>query len=536
MKELRFEELTLKQKLGMVMAASLIPVPAGAEDKYGTFEDNYEFVMEMIKNKALGAVWVVPRLLDTHPDIIDKIKEAADYPILIITDAESGLGDYQIGRHNAIGTTGSELLAYTFGKVTAVNAAKMGYNVICNPVLDMAHSWVSCGGNSRCLGADKHKVALLGGAIAKGLHDGGVLTVAKHYPSPGGTKIDGHMAPNVYKNTKEELLEYNLFPYTELIKQGLIDGIMAGHSKLVNIDPVYPATISKKIKDIIREKGFDGFFITDALDMMSIRAEFGDTNVKGLCVESGIEFILPWLSSRKAYLDLIDCYENGIISEERLDEAVKTALAAQHKVMNIEPKYTEITEEDAQNFKRISQDGIFLSADKDVEESISTDGKHLFVVLAKNESDISDDGKVTVDTFTNHWWKPTQIVKRLEETFTNSKVRVIYQFPTANQNMNVLQESVDYEDVVFVTFTEAPAYTGSDHLTHRIVALITALRISGKLSALCHFGNPYPLEELPHIPRVLIGGISADSVDVGIDVLAGKYPAKGVLTYDINLK
>ena len=536
MKELKFEELTLKQKIGMVMAASLIPVPEGGEERYGTREDNFAFVMEKIREKSLGAVWVVPRLLETQPDIIDKIKEAADYPILIITDAEAGLGDYTIGRHNAIGTTGSEELAYTFGKVTGVTAAKMGYNVVCNPVLDMAHSWVSCGGNSRCLGSDKYKVASLGAEIAKGLHDGGVLTVAKHYPSPGGSKMDGHMAPSNYEVKKDDLIEYNLFPYIELIKQGLIDGIMSGHSRLINIDPKYPATLSKEIKGIIRDLGFEGFFITDALDMMSIRAEFGDTDVTGLCIESGIEFILPWLSSRKAYSDLYACYEKGIISEERLDEAVKTVLAAQHKVMNIDPKYKEITEDDAEKFNRINRDGIYLEKDDDVEDAISKDGKHLFVVLAKNESEISDDGKVTVDTFTNHWWKPDRIVEKLEKTFPNSKVRVVYQFPTAAQNMHVLADAVEHDDVIMVTFTEAPACTGSDHITHRMVALITALGINGKLSTLCHFGNPYPIEELPHISRVIMGGIATDSVDAGIDVLAGDYPAKGVLTYDIKLQ
>jgi len=534
MQELKFEELTLEQKLGMVMAGIVKPI--NCEDKYETFDENVEVVLNMIRNHSLGAVWVHLTSLEEHPDVIDKIREVADYPILIITDAESGLGDHLIGRHNSIGATGSEELAYIFGKVTAITARKMGYNVVCDPVLDMVDSWASCGGNSRSMGSDKYKVAKLAAAEAKGLHDGGVLTVAKHYPSPGASKIDNHMAENVYEIEREQLIEHNLFPYTELIKQGLIDGIMAGHRKVINIDPVYPATLSGKLKSIIRELGFDGFFITDALDMMGIKAEFGDTNVKGLCVESGIEFILPWFSTKKAHRDLMECYKKGIITDARLDEAVKTVLAAQHKVMISEPLYTEISDEDIEKFDRINRDGIYLRKDDGIEDAIPRDGKHFFVVLAKNETDISDDGKVSVDTFTNDWWKPASIIKKIEELFPASVVRAISQFPSAAQNMNVLQESFDYDDVVFITFTEAPAYAGSDHITHRAVALITALQISGKLSTLVHFGNPYPLEELPHIPRIIIGGISADSVNAGIDVLSGEYPAHGELTYDIKFK
>jgi len=156
--------------------------------------------------------------------------------------------------------------------------------------------------------------------------------------------------------------------------------------------------------------------------------------------------------------------------------------------------------------------------------------------MVRNETDIAGDGKVSVDTFTNGWWYPARITKKLEALFPNSTVRAISQFPSPHQNMDVLQDSLEYDDVVFLTFAEAPAYTGSDHITRRMIALIDALNISGRISALAHFGNPYPLEELPHIPRLIIGGISTDSIDAGIDVLAGKYPAKGKLTYDVKFK
>ena len=130
MKELKYEELSIKQKLGMVMAGIVRPIRC--EDKYETFDENFEFVLDLIRNHSQGAVWVpvttltgVDGMFPSHPDVIDKIREAADYPILIFTDAESGMGDHQIGRHNALGATGSEDLAYIFGKVTGITARKM---------------------------------------------------------------------------------------------------------------------------------------------------------------------------------------------------------------------------------------------------------------------------------------------------------------------------------------------------------------------------------------------------------------------------
>ena len=533
MRELKFEELSLKQKLGMVMVGTINPI--GYIDRHGTFEENLEFIFDLIRNHSLGAVWVPINTLKVCPNIINEIKEVADYPILIFTDAEGGLGEYTIGRHNALGVVDNEELAYTFGKMTAITARKMGYNVVCNPVVDMQNKWVACGGNLRSIGSDKHRVAALAKAEARGMHDGGVLTVAKHYPGAKDSMVDSHMTEISSDVTKEQLVEYHLYPYLELMKEGLMDGIMAGHAKCVNIDE-HPASVSKKIKDIIRELGFEGFFISDALGMLGLVAKYGDSNVKGICVESGIDLALPFQSEKKSYADICNCFEKGIISKERLDEAVKKVLEAQHKVYEMQPEFDEITQEDVEKFNRINRDGIYARTDDGIETSVSRDGKHLFVLLAKNESDIADDGKVSVDTFTNGWWYPAEITKKLEELFPNSTVKAIYQFPTPDQNRAILMDSVYYDDVIMLTFAEAPAYAGSDHLTHRMVALINAMQISGTLSTVVHFGNPYPLEELSHIKRLIIGGISSGSVNAGLEVLAGEYPAKGVLTYDVNFQ
>ncbi|MBQ2749030.1 MAG: hypothetical protein IJF34_04525, partial [Clostridia bacterium] len=158
MKELRLEELTPRQKLGMVMTAHIYEGP--------NREENTAYALEMIKNYALGAIWIGPGLT-RFEETMAAVKEAADYPILIVCDAESGMPPYTVGRHNAIGCTGDPHLAYVFGKVTAVTARKKGYNVICNPVLDMVTHNAVCGATVRGLGSDKYKVTELALAEAR---------------------------------------------------------------------------------------------------------------------------------------------------------------------------------------------------------------------------------------------------------------------------------------------------------------------------------------------------------------------------------
>jgi hypothetical protein len=79
------------------------------------------------------------------------------------------------------------------------------------------------------------------------------------------------------------------------------------------------------------------------------------------------------------------------------------------------------------------------------------------------------------------------------------------------------------------------AYTGRENIPERTVVLVEALQYTNRICALVHFGNPCVLKTLPHIPRVILGGISEDTTYTALEVLAGDYEAKGVKTYDFKL-
>lgn len=519
-KPLKFEELSLKQKLGMLDAAYI-----------ATTYDNetLDYVFGLIKNRELGAVWI-QATLSGAASLAQRVKETADYPILIITDAESGIKEYKIGRHNAIGCTGSEAHAYAFGRAVAAEARKIGCNVVCNPVLD-----VKTNGSPRSYGQNTHEIARLAAAEARGMHDGGVLTVAKHYPSGNNPRnIDSHMAEGYSEQTKEELWDYSLYAYRELIKDGLLDGIMVGHHRFPNIDSNYPASLSKPTIDILKEH-FDGFFITDALGMMGIVGKFGSEKPKGLCISAGSDLALTYtVKAKENHEAIASCYDAGIFDEKRLDDAVKRILAAQEKTM-LTPKFAELDKENAELCKNIDRDAVYERVDDGVPKSISRDGKHLFAVMVRNEDKVGADGGVEVDTFSDRWLLASDTVAKIRSTFPNSKVIAFHQFPNALQMRTVLEATVECDETVFLTFAEPIAYTGREHLTRRAETLINAAQNANKVSTLIHFGNPCVLENLPHIPRHILAGLSASAISASIDILAGDYEAKGVLTYDAKL-
>jgi beta-glucosidase-like glycosyl hydrolase len=177
----------------------------------------------MIREHRLGAVWVSHNMKE-RDEIIARVKEAADYPILIMCDAEDGHPEHPIpGMLSLSAANEREEYAYSFGRVTASSFAALGYNVICNPILDRRIRRASPGAQTRSISPDREVVARLGAAVIRGMHDGGTLSVAKHYPSPmKTTPHDTHLREGYATDTKEELIEDALYPYRKLMEEGEI--------------------------------------------------------------------------------------------------------------------------------------------------------------------------------------------------------------------------------------------------------------------------------------------------------------------------
>ena len=527
MKPLEISELTTKQKLGIVTNFCL-----------RRFEQ-LDYAIELIKEHSLGSIWVYE--MKQHDEIIARLKEAADYPILIMTDAESGFAPNRIGGQYALAVTDDEECAYAFGKMVGADAVRLGYNMVCNPLLDMNTTNCVCNGTMRTMGGDKYKVAKMAAAQIRGMHDAGVLCCAKHYPGHTAihdpeNSIDGHMG-NVppAKDTAEMLLDYNLYPYFELDRQGILDAIMVGHGWFENVDPDYPSCLSKKIVGLFRDRGFDGLGVTDALNMMGTVAKFGKSNTLGMAVEAGNSIALAFHDdNRFSFNAMYECYDNGLVSDEALDEAVRRIIDAQKKLLAIEPK--PLTEKDRENFKKINDNSVYAKTDDGVSNSISRDGKHYFAILTEHPMDVEAHDGEEIGTMDRNWFRPREIAKRLHELFPNSTVGSISQYPSWYESYNLLEKSLGHEDVVFVTFFAGFCYLGDECFTSRILSLMKAMQTTGRISTVVHAGNPFVIEDVPHMPRLIFATASHESTMKAIDVLAGNAEPSGKQVYDVKLK
>lgn len=520
MQLLKLDEMTTEQKLGMTYCAR----PNTPED--------YAFVFELIKKRALGCVQVAP----TRPERVQQIKELADYPILIICDCETGFPTSDIPKIPLIALSACNNDEYyrVFAKGVVTEAKKVGFNGTWSPVVDVLY----CDGANRVhrmLSDDPMRVAKASEIIAGVYKSYGYMSSGKHYPGTKENPYDGHMAPTPSNKTVEDLMNVDLVPYKYLLERGLLPSIMTSHNVFKNIDPDNAGTMSPKIQKIIRDMGFDGVTFTDSFAMMAILQKYGEENVLGLAIAAGNDIVLPNYRTRdrEAFAMLVKNYEDGMFTEERLDEAVRRVLKL-HEFVGAEPECNDpFTDEDLAKFEDMAKDCITAVCDEGVSPALDPDKKHLFVVLTDN-SFAEDDNLMEITT--KNWYYPKQIADKIRQEYPEAEVMYLPELPNQHQNEKILNASVQFDDVVFITFCMTQAYLGTDCLTRRVENMIDCINLSGKLAGVVHFGNPFALQPLLHVKRKIFGYTMPKTQLYAIDVLKGSIPAKGTLPFTIEFR
>lgn len=531
LKNLKLEELTTEQKIGMMLCA---------RNFYVVNEEDTEYVMEMIRNHSLGCIQVPY----DKPFIMEKVKEAADYPIIIVTDMEMGcpMSDLPPVPMMTLAACNQPKHYRAFARALVADAKKLGFNGLWSPVIDV----LTCDGPAkvyRTFSDDPQFVARAAEHISEVFANNHFMSCGKHYPGEGKWKgqdamsIDTHMA-NVASNTPmEEIVENGFVPYLHLMDKGLLPSIMVGHVVHKGIDPELPSSLSKKVLDLIRDRGFDGVCFTDSFAMMAILQMYGEEKLYGMAAAAGNDIILPNYRSttRSAYENLLQNYKDGAFSEERLNEAVRRVLALQ-AFLGAEPENPDpFTEEDRKTYYDIAKDCITAITDEGVDAALPADNKDRLFVIIGDEKQVAM-GSLTAETMTRDWYHPEDIEKKIHEEFPEAEVVWLPEYPNHKDNEKVLLAAARHKEVVFMTYCNTRPYLGTDCMTRRVESVINALIMSGKVSAVVHFGNPFAQKYIDHVPRRIFGYMMPESQLHAVEVLSGKLPAPGKLPYHVEFQ
>ena len=119
----------------------------------------------------------------------------------------------------------------------------------------------------RCYGQSQNDITHCAKILLNSHQKENILFALKHFPGHGSTPIDSHYRlPNISKNHTP----YDFMPYRNLIDANSSQNIMVmvGHLMIRDIDPKYPASLSKNHIDLLKnELHFNGLIITDDLNM-----------------------------------------------------------------------------------------------------------------------------------------------------------------------------------------------------------------------------------------------------------------------------
>lgn len=510
MEELKLNQLTLEQKLGQVICSRGY---RDAEDK--------AFLLEMIRKKAIGGVQIA--FDDNYQDFIREIQEAADYPILLYNDMERGFPKGQsIPAAIALGAVNDPEIAYEAARITAIEAKAVGMNAVCGPVVDISCPGALCKVD-RTFGDDTQTISRLGNAMIRGYQDEGMLVMAKHYPGGSDMTDDPHIRDGVSWLDEEQLLNKDLVPYVDAIRNNQLSGIMTGHVMFPKIDPVYPATLSAKLVSIIRKQGFEGLLITDSMAMMGICRKYGERDTLGMAMAAGHDMVLPSyrLTNKESFEALKEAYEKGVFTEAQLDASVARVLATQHKILK-PATATALTEQQKQLMRELSGKILCATTRDGVPLALDSSKKKLFVLLCENEYRTASGISKEITVESGHTYLHALKTKELLlKEFPGCEVEIMQEFPNHGQIQTVCNRANYCDEIIFFTFVVCSSYYADESLTKRVEYLIKTLY--DQVAAIVHVGNPYAVEPFQDAKRLLIGFAPEHCEAYAIQALKGEY-------------
>ncbi|MFJ4165279.1 glycoside hydrolase family 3 N-terminal domain-containing protein [Microbacterium sp. NPDC089698] len=237
-------------------------------------------------------------------------------------------GAAQLGALDDVAATAST------GAELARRVRAVGADVVLGPVADVNTDPRNPVIGVRAFGADAGLVSRHVVAAVEGIQAGGVAACVKHFPGHGDTHVDSHHDLPRIAVDPAEIERVHLAPFRAAIAAG-VDAVMTAHI----VVPAWgeePATLNPRVLGMLREAGFDGVIITDALDMAAIRETVGIGGGGVLALAAGADLLcignptnpgaaaLPDQDEhdyRTARDAIVGALRDGSLSRERVAEA-----------------------------------------------------------------------------------------------------------------------------------------------------------------------------------------------------------------------
>lgn len=275
--------------------------------------------------------------------LLNDLQKHTKVPVLVAANCDSGgNGACKDGTYIASAAqceaAQDTKVAYNAGLVSARESSALGVHINFDPCVDILKNWRNTIVNTRSYGTDAETVIKYSSAFIDGFNaERNMITCIKHFPGDGTEERDQHLVLGVNELTTQEWDDSFRKVYQHHIDRG-VQMIMAGHiaqpaySKKLNPNledkDILPATLSSElITDLLKDDmKFNGLVVTDASHMLGMTASMRREDYVPLAIASGCDMFLFFNDLEEDYQFMLKGYEKGVITEERLNDAVRRVL------------------------------------------------------------------------------------------------------------------------------------------------------------------------------------------------------------------
>ncbi|MCQ2770298.1 MAG: glycoside hydrolase family 3 protein [Clostridia bacterium] len=308
-----------------------------------TYTDDENYLKYLAGILKVGGVMTRTMSLDELCNTVTRLQTNAKIPMLISANLEAGLNQAcytgtRVGCEMGIAATNDAHYATELGSIIGEEASALGINWSFAPIIDIDYNFRNPITNTRTFGSNPKTVAEFGKAYVEEVQKYGIAASIKHFPGDGVDERDQHLLASVNTMSTDEWDKTYGVAYKTSIDAGA-KTVMVGHimqpaySKLLNPtlkdEDVLPGLIAKELLNgLLREKlGFDGLIVTDSSTMAGIGTVMPREKAVPLTIAAGCDMFLFTKNLEEDMAFMTAGVKNGVITKERLDEAVTRILA-----------------------------------------------------------------------------------------------------------------------------------------------------------------------------------------------------------------
>jgi beta-N-acetylhexosaminidase len=319
------------------------------EEKIGQLFINHnndyspEYLDGVLDNYHVGGMRYRPGPSAAVQDHIRYAQSRTRIPLLVASNPEmGGAGSCDDGTFVSTqlqaGSHPDTAIARQMGQVAGVETAALGCNWAFAPIVDIHYNWRNTVISTRAFGNTPEIVVERAKEYFDGISESPTACAMKHFPGDGMDERDQHVVTSYNTLGYEEWNRTYGHVYCEMIGHG-VQSIMIGHIGAPELSrhfrpgmadqDILPATLAPELlQDLIRgELGFNGLILTDASQMIGLTQAMKRKDLVPATIAAGCDMFLFFRNPAEDFQYMMDGYQSGVITEDRLHDALRRILA-----------------------------------------------------------------------------------------------------------------------------------------------------------------------------------------------------------------